>query len=160
MKLSTISTLAALGLALPLSSYTLPTQAQTESSTTIMTQRPSEADPGRQHREKGWERMIQQLDLTPEQQEQINQIRQQSRDESEPLKQEIRANHQQMQSLLASDASNDELRQQHQQMHSLYQQMGDRRFETMLQIREVLTPEQRARMPQLRGNYSQNRGFR
>ncbi|MDJ0577456.1 MAG: Spy/CpxP family protein refolding chaperone [Xenococcaceae cyanobacterium MO_234.B1] len=167
MKLRTISTLAALSLAIPLGSYAIKSQAQTdytfsETNTTIMSQRPSEAGPYRRGKDKGQriERMIQQLDLTPEQTEQINAIREESRSENEALKQEIRSNRQQMQSLLASDASSNELRQQHQQMQRLHQQMGDRRFETMLQIREVLTPEQRAKMAELISNRSESRGFR
>ncbi len=157
MKLRTISTLAALSLAIPLAGYAIQSQAQDyrlyETNTTIISQRPSE-------RRQKIERMMQQLDLTPEQTQQINTIREQSRSEYEALKPEIRANQQQMQSLLASDASNRELRQQYQQMQRLYQQMGDRRFETMLQIREVLTPEQRAKMAQLRSDSPESRGFR
>lgn len=61
-----------------------------------------------------------------------------------------------MQSLWANNASNGELRQQYHQMQRLRQKMGDRRFEAMLEMREVLTSEQRTKMAQLikeRGEY-------
>lgn len=166
MKRLTISTLAALSLAIPVSAYALISQAQidsafSETNTTIMSQRPSEASPrqGRKVRGQRWERMIQQLDLTPEQREQIKDIQEESRSEYQSLKEEVRENRQQMQSLLASDASNNELRRQHRQMQRLHQKMGDRRFETMLEMREILTSEQRAKMAQLIKERSDYRGF-
>ncbi len=166
MKRRTISTLAALSLAIPISSYALISQAQTDSNfsetdTTILSQRPPEATPyrGRKNRGRGWERMLQQLDLTSEQREKIDEIQEESRREYKALRQEIRDSHQEMQSLLASDASNGELKKQHRAMQRLRQKMGDRRFETMLEIREVLTPEQRAQMAQFRQNRPGNRGF-
>ena len=167
MKLRTISTLVALSLAIPFGTYVTESQAQTDSTfsetnTTILSQRSPEFTPyrGRKGRGGGWERMLQQLDLTPEQREKIDEIQAESRREYETLSEEMRDSHQQMQSLLSSDASSNELRQQHQQMQRLHQQMSDRRFETMLEIREVLTPEQRAQMAQFRQNRPGNRGFR
>ncbi len=50
---------------------------------------------------------------------------------------------------MTGNASDDQLRQQHQEMQALRQQVETRRFETMLQIRKVLTPEQRAKAAQL-----------
>jgi len=63
-----------------------------------------------------------------------------------------------MRSLMASDASSEQLREQHQKIRDLHQQMGDQRFETMLQIREVLTPEQRQQMQQLMEQNRPERG--
>lgn len=90
-----------------------------------------------------------QLELSTEQTQQIETIQQQSKSATEALRQQLRENHQQMQSLIASDASDDELRQQHDRIQALRQQLNDSRFETRLQIREVLTPEQRNRLAEL-----------
>jgi Spy/CpxP family protein refolding chaperone len=154
MKPIFIAALAAL--AIPLSAATIQSQAQasslfSEPNTTNISQRPLDTRSSNYSRDQRIERMLQQLDLTPEQEAQITTIREESRDESEALKQKMRTNQQQMKSLLANDASSEELRQQHRQIQNLAQQIGDRRFEAMLQIREVLTPEQRAQMAQLTG---------
>jgi Spy/CpxP family protein refolding chaperone len=61
---------------------------------------------------------------------------------------------------MATDASTEQLQQQHQQLQNLHQQLGDRRFDTMLQIREVLTAEQRTQLSQLREQHHQNRRMR
>jgi Spy/CpxP family protein refolding chaperone len=92
---------------------------------------------------------LQQLDLTPEQSEQIRAIHQQSQEDRDTLYQQLKAAKEDMRSLLSSDATAEELREQHQQLQNLQQQASDRRFETMLQIREVLTPEQRNQMAEL-----------
>jgi len=41
------------------------------------------------------------------------------------------------------------LRQQHQEVQGLRNQLDNQRFETMLEIRQVLTPEQRTKMAEL-----------
>lgn len=103
------------------------------------------------------EQLLQQLDLSSEQSQQIEAIQEQFRSENEALWQEIQANKQQMGNLLSSDASNEELRQQYQQLQSLRQQLSDNRFENMLQVRDVLTPEQRNELAQI---MEQRRGRR
>ena len=104
------------------------------------------------------EKLLQQLELTPEQSQQISAIQENSRTESETLWQEMQTNHEQMKSLLSSDASPEQLRQQHQQVQALRQQLGDNRFETMLQVREILTPEQRTQMAELMEQHREQRG--
>ena len=95
------------------------------------------------------EKLLQQIDLNSEQTQQIEAIQEQFRSENEALWQEMQDNRQQMETLLSSDTSNEELRQQYQQLQSLRQQLSDNRFENMLQIRDVLTPEQRSELAQI-----------
>ena len=166
MKLRTISTIVALSLAIPLGASAITSEAQTnpsfsEGNTSIISQRPSEASPhrGRKGRGQRWERMMEELDLTSAQREEIKDIREKYSSEYPAFKEEIKANRQKMQSLLASDASKSELRRQHQQMQSLRQKMGDRIFEAMLEMREVLTSEQRTKMAELIKERSDSRGF-
>jgi Spy/CpxP family protein refolding chaperone len=105
------------------------------------------------------ERLFEQLDLTPEQSEQIDTIQQQSQADTESLRQELQQAHQQMRSLMAGNTNVDELRQQHQELQTLHQQLGDQRFETMLKVREVLTPDQRSQMSDLIQQHRGRRGF-
>ena len=99
--------------------------------------------------EKRMTRLLQELDLTTEQSQQIETIQQQSETATKDLKEQMRSQHETMKSLLASDADTEQIREQHQAAQGVRQQLGDNRFETMLQIREVLTREQRAEMAEL-----------
>jgi Spy/CpxP family protein refolding chaperone len=95
------------------------------------------------------ERLMEQLNLTPEQSEQIKAIKEQSKTEAQAQMEQMQTSRQEMRSLFASDASTEQLRQQHQQVEQLHQQLGINRFETMLRIREVLTSEQRVKIAEL-----------
>lgn len=50
--------------------------------------------------------------------------------------------------MLGSDASLDSLRQKHRQVEALKQKVGNLRFESLLEMREVLKPEQRRQVAQ------------
>jgi periplasmic protein CpxP/Spy len=95
------------------------------------------------------EQMFEQLNLTPAQLSQIRTIREDSRATMQPLREQMRTGHQELRALMASDASADEIRQRHSALMGLDQQLRTQRFEVMLQIRDVLTPEQRAELAQL-----------
>ncbi len=107
----------------------------------------------------GMKKVLEQLNLTPEQSQQIEAIHERFHSDNETLYQEMRTNHQEMRSLLASDASEEQLRQQHQNIQGLRQQLGNNRFETMLQVREILTPEQRTQMAELMEQKRGRRGY-
>ena len=98
---------------------------------------------------RGIARLVQQLDLTSEQSEQIETIREQSKTENQALFEQLQTNRQQMQSLLTSNADPEQLRNNHQQGQNLRQELDDNRFETLLEVREILTPEQRTQMAEL-----------
>ena len=107
----------------------------------------------------GMKKVLEQLNLTPEQSQQIEAIHERFHSDNETLFQQMRTNHQQLRSLLASDASEEQLRQQHQNIQGLRQQLGNNRFETMLQVREILTPEQRTQMAELMEQKRGRRGY-
>ena len=94
-------------------------------------------------------KLLQQLDLTSEQSQQIETIQEQSRSDAQGLKERLQTQHQEMRSLMASDADIEQIREKHQETQELHQQLSGNRFETMLQIREVLTLEQRSKMAEL-----------
>jgi len=104
----------------------------------------------RGNRGQKMERMLQQLDLTPEQSQQIEIIKERSQTATEGLREEAQTQKDEMQALLASDATTEEIRGQHQEAQNLRQQLDSNRLETMLEIREILTPEQRAKMLELK----------
>ena len=113
---------------------------------------------GRRGRYGGMKKLLEQVDLTPEQSQKIDAIHEQFHSDNETLFEEMRTNHQEMRSLFASDASPEELRNQHQKIQDLRQQLGTNRFETMLQVREILTPEQRSQLAELMEQHRGKRG--
>jgi periplasmic protein CpxP/Spy len=109
---------------------------------------------GKRGGEKRW---LQQLNLTPEQQTRIQAIRDQEKTASESLRQNMRTARNEMRTLMAT-ASAEQLRQQHKEVQGIHQQLDNQRFETMLKIREVLTPEQRVKMAELKPSGRGRRG--
>jgi periplasmic protein CpxP/Spy len=96
------------------------------------------------------ERWGKELNLTTEQQAQIKTIRDEEKTASAGLHQQMKAAREQLGTLMAGNADDAQLRQQHEQVQQLMQQMGDRRFDTMLKIRAILTPEQRTKAAELK----------
>lgn len=128
---------------LPLSSYAAQPEQEVNQ---IFAQRMNHE---RGDRGERMDKLLQQLDLSPEQSQQINTIREQSKITAEDIMQQMRSQYEQMKSLLASDADTEEIRAQYRENQQLHQQASNNRFETMLRIREVLTSEQRAEIAEL-----------
>ena len=142
---------------LPLSSYAAQSNLEVNNIQQQDMKLASRMNRGRGNRGQGMEKLLQQLDLTTEQSEQIDTITEQSKTIAEPLHEQIKTQRDQMQALMASSEDTEQIRAEYQEIQNLHQQLSDNRFETMLQIREVLTPEQRA---EIAGLMEQHRGRR
>lgn len=101
---------------------------------------------GKGHRFK---KLLNKLNLSSEQSTQIEAIHDRLRQENETLYEQVKIQKEAMQQLFASNASDSELLQQRQEIQNLKQELKDNRFEGMLEIREILTLEQRAQMSEL-----------
>jgi periplasmic protein CpxP/Spy len=110
---------------------------------------PSQAPEGEMGRGRMGEKWGQELNLTADQQAQIKSIRDQERTASESLRQQMKTARERLETLMAGNADEAQIRQQHQQVQQIGQQLGDRRFEMMLKVRNVLTSEQRTKAAQL-----------
>jgi len=100
------------------------------------------------------------LDLSEAQRNELQNIR----NEYQPRlreRGEVLINEKQMlQNMMVNDtASTSELRRQHQEVQSLREEISDLRFESMLEMREVLTPEQREELAELMDERRENRGW-
>lgn len=95
------------------------------------------------------ERWIEALDLTEAQQAEIQAIQEQSREANADLVEQLEQEREVMRSLFIDDASVDQIRQQHDRIQQLQQQLGDAMLEVRLDIREVLTDEQRDDLAEL-----------
>ncbi|MBK4728741.1 periplasmic heavy metal sensor [Oxynema sp. CENA135] len=123
----------------------------------IVAQRPG--GPGR-GRGQGGQRWIEQLDLSQDQQQRIQQIRDRYRSEAESTYTQMMQLRQEMQDLMVGNGSDSQLRSKHDEMMKLHQRMGELRFDQMLEIRAVLSAEQRQQWAQQMQQRHQNRGNR
>ena len=120
---------------------------------------------------KGEGRWLEQLNLSPEQVKEIQEIRNQHDSKIKRKSQELRQAHEKLRELMTADASTNAIRQQHSRVNQLRQEMGELKFERMLAIREVLEPEQRQQLANWmqskpghgrygrRGGYSRHGGY-
>lgn len=92
--------------------------------------------------------MLRDLNLSADQTQRLNQVREQFRARIQQQQAAIRSARQEMGQLMAGSASAEQLRQQHSRLQTEMQKMGDLRFESMLAMREVLTPTQRQQLAQ------------
>ncbi|MBR8826364.1 MAG: Spy/CpxP family protein refolding chaperone [Gomphosphaeria aponina SAG 52.96 = DSM 107014] len=89
------------------------------------------------------DRLLEQLNLTEEQKQQMEAIRQKYQEQISQNMENLRLAQQELQQMMTATNSNDSLRAQHQEILQLRQEVDTLRFESMLELREVLTPEQR-----------------
>ena len=105
------------------------------------------------------EKLIEQLDLSEDQVQQLNTIRQKYASQLQPLRERIRTTAEELRTMMQGDASDTALRMKHKEVASLRQQMGDLRFESMIEMRKVLTPQQRQEFAQLMQQRRQRGGW-
>ncbi|MDJ0616963.1 MAG: Spy/CpxP family protein refolding chaperone [Calothrix sp. MO_192.B10] len=164
------STILAASLLVPMSSIAASfNQSQTSSSYKVQTiaQNPSNDDmPFRKRKRWGnkqqrLERMQQALGLDDNQVKEIQSIHNQAKKDTQSLRQEMKVAKQEMRQLMGSNtATDEELRQQYDKIQGIRQQLSLKRFEKKLAVRKVLTPEQRAKMAELKQQRRQRWGRR
>lgn len=96
------------------------------------------------------DRMFEKLDLSEEQRKKLAEIRKSNAEKVKALQEKLKEAHQKLDSSLDSDASEDVLKKQHQALQDLQNEMSDLRFENILAVRKVLTPEQRKKFSEMR----------
>jgi Spy/CpxP family protein refolding chaperone len=128
-----------IGFASPLlHSQSLPTITLEPSFAQISTQEPLE--------NKG--KFLEQLNLSEPQKQQISSIRQKYRGQIEQLQEKARVTQKELFDMMAGTESVSAIRSKREEAASLREELGNLRFESMLEMREVLTPQQRAQVAQ------------
>ena len=89
------------------------------------------------------------MNLTDDQKNKLAAIRDEYQEQIRSLRQKMRSERQTLRNLMAGTSSETEIRNQHQQVSKLGQSLYNLRFESMLEMREILTPEQRSQFVQL-----------
>lgn len=104
------------------------------------------------------DRLMRELNLSQEQMQQIQAIRQKYQGQMQQQRQSLRQAQQELQQLMAADTPINQIRDKHRQVQQLRTSMAELQFENTLEMREVLTMEQRRllnqRMQQRRENRS------
>lgn len=95
-------------------------------------------------------RLFRQLDLTEEQRTKLAELRKEKSAKMESLRKQMKAAHEKMKAALEADSSDEALKKAHQEVRDVRAQLEDMRFESMLAIRKVLTPEQRKKFADLK----------
>ena len=91
-------------------------------------------------------KILEQLNLSAQQKRQVTAIRKRFKTERDNLDRQIKDRRQEMRSLLTTNTSRDRLKQDYQETRSLLERLGENRFEMMMQIRKILTPQQRVQL--------------
>jgi periplasmic protein CpxP/Spy len=102
-----------------------------------------EDQPGGDH-----DRILEQLNLSDAQKQEIQSIRQRYREQMQPLHEQLRTQQDQLRDLLAGTATDDAIRTQHNQVLETRQKLGNLHFESMLEVRNVLDQNQRNQLAQ------------
>ncbi len=123
--------------------------------TKILAQEEEDGKPGRRARAEQFQRA---LNLSDQQMQQLGEIRKKYRPQMQSLAQQMQGKAKELNRMMQGNASEDQLRSKHQEIANLRQQMGNIRFESMLEMRKILTAEQRQKLAQFLQQRRQGRG--
>ncbi len=101
--------------------------------------------------------LVRELNLSSDQIQRLQQLRKNSQGKNKERRQALQAAKQELAQLLQGNGSSDQIRQKRQQVQNLQREIADTNFENTLAIREILTPEQRAKLQQIIDQRRQNR---
>lgn len=113
---------------------------------------------GPKGRERGPQMMMEQLNLSQAQMQELEEIQQKYEDQFSQKRTVLHQAQQELSELMAGSASTSQIRNKYRQVSQLRQEMGDLHFESMLEMREVLTPEQRRQFAEQMQQRHQRRG--
>jgi len=102
---------------------------------------------------KKGDRLMLNLDLSPEQKKQLAAIRDKYENRTEKLQTQLMSQQQELRTLMGGSANKETVRKKHNQVMALRQELNSLRFEMMLDSREVLTPQQRQKFAQQVGEW-------
>jgi periplasmic protein CpxP/Spy len=101
--------------------------------------------------------LVQQLNLSRDQIQRLQQLRKNAQGQNKERRQALQVAKQELTQLIQGTGSSDQIRQKRQQVQSLQREIADTNFEQTLAIREILTPEQRVKLQQIAAQRRQNR---
>jgi Spy/CpxP family protein refolding chaperone len=113
---------------------------------------------------EGSEALMKQLNLSSQQQQQLTAIRQKYQGQMKQLREQLRQNQQELKTMMDGTTPANTIMAKHDQVMGLRQQLDKLRFQSMLESRDVLNPDQRKQFAQLmdqrRENWRNKKGDR
>jgi Spy/CpxP family protein refolding chaperone len=104
----------------------------------------------------GRDELMKQLNLSSQQQQQLMAIRQKYQGQMKQLRDQLRQNQQELKTMMDGTAPSDNILAKHNQVMGLRQQLDKLRFQSMLESRDVLNPDQRKQFAQLMNQRREN----
>ena len=98
---------------------------------------------------EGPEALMKQLNLNSQQQEQLKAIRQKYQGQMKTVRDQLRQNQEELRSMMDGTTPANTITAKHDQMMGLRQQLDKLRFQSMVESRDVLNPDQRKQFAQL-----------
>jgi periplasmic protein CpxP/Spy len=143
MSIRRISTIAMLMFALGSTGAAIAVPTPAEPQTIAQNQQPN-----RRGGKEG--RLFEQLNLTADQKQRMQAIRDRYKDQISQRMQAVRQARQELETMMSGATANvSQMREKHRQIMGLRQQLAEIKFESTIAMREVLTAEQRSRLAQL-----------
>jgi len=110
---------------------------------------------GKNHGSKGersefHDKILRKLNLTEEQKKKLAEMRKQEKESMRALREKVKAAREKFEQSLNADVSSADLKNVHQNFQTAKTEMANARFEKILKIREILTPEQKKKFKELR----------
>lgn len=99
---------------------------------------------------KGYDKIYQELDLSDSQKKQLEEIRLKFKENRKEIYDQMRTAKDKLHDAMKADASKEELRKLHAEVQQIKIEKGNQRFEKVLMIRDILTPEQRVKFHELK----------
>ena len=113
---------------------------------------------------EGSEALMKQLNLSSQQQQELTAIRQKYQGQMKQLREQLRQNQQELKTMMDGTTPANTIMAKHDQVMGLRQQLDKLRFQSMLESRDVLNPDQRKQFAQLmdqrRENWRNKKGDR
>lgn len=151
MSLSRVSLVAVLMLSIGSSAAFAAPMPQTVAQT------PGDSTSPQPQRRKNRDSFLQELNLTPQQMQQMQAMQARYKPQISQRAQAMRQAKQELASLMSSTtASTSQITAKNQQVEQLAQQIRQLKFESMMAMREIMTPEQRTKFAQLMQQRRQN----
>jgi periplasmic protein CpxP/Spy len=94
-------------------------------------------------------RFLEELNLSEEQKRQLNEIQQKYKEQISENRQKVSSLRKELLDMMSGTASANSIRAQHNEIAQLQQIINNLRFESMLEMREVLNPDQRQKFTSL-----------
>lgn len=155
-----LGTTLSLFIVIPNHAEAKPIDIETEVNQTEYLAQNSSSNSQKKSRFRG-QSLLEKLNLTTTQQEEIEKIQETYQPQISQVTSNLRSERDKLAEMMTKNESNSNLRSQHQKIISLDQQVHNLRFESMLEMLEILTPEQRQEFAQMMGQKSKKsrRGF-